>query len=291
MDTLQHVANHNMLCSLNISMWGVSKHDREASRKVANENGADQERVKVIKKLVDSSSCMKKLTTLAGTARNNTHYALTVPFARGNDILPGPHYFKYTKEMHDYEQQWRPLVKEFCEIEYLDLLSTQKGLGTLAKASDYPSPDKIRHKFGFGYRLFPMPTTNFPKGLESFLGSELQAVAMQAQSDIEKAFDAGKQDVLMRVNTQVNHVLEKMKGYTGSRQGAFRDSLIENLDELVALIPGLNITNDPVIDSLTKEIKDGLCFYSAEDLRNSDVAREITIEKAEAILAHMQDYL
>ena len=60
------------------------------------------------------------------------------------------------------------------------------------------------------------------------------------------------------------------------------DSMIDNLKELLDLVPDLNITADPVIAQVSEQAKD--LIVSPDILRDNDKARKANAEKAKMIL-------
>lgn len=75
-----------------------------------------------------------------------------------------------------------------------------------------------------------------------------------------------------------------------STVGVFRDSLVENLRDLVKVMPSLNITGDPELDALSDRLSQ-LAKYDAETLRNSDTAREKVANEAKRILEDIHIYI
>jgi len=53
----------------------------------------------------------------------------------------------------------------------------------------------------------------------------------------------------------------------GNPDAVFRDSLVNNLVELVDLIPALNFTVDPELDQLARATRDKLANLDPENLR------------------------
>ena len=68
-------------------------------------------------------------------------------------------------------------------------------------------------------------------------------------------------------------------------RGVFRDSLVTNVIEIAERLPNLNLCQDPRLAEIAAAMGDKLTYYSAEELRNDDNAREATKKAAEAILA------
>ena len=74
----------------------------------------------------------------------------------------------------------------------------------------------------------------------------------------------------------------------GKVQHPFRDSLVENVREIVRLAPALNLMDDPRIAELCADIERTLAVHDPDQLRSSAALRESVAEEADAILRRMQ---
>jgi hypothetical protein len=66
---------------------------------------------------------------------------------------------------------------------------------------------------------------------------------------------------------------------------------VGNITALLDVIPGLNLTGDPLMDQFAQEIRVKLTAFSPEDLRGSGLARERTAARAEEILDRMNNFI
>jgi hypothetical protein len=65
----------------------------------------------------------------------------------------------------------------------------------------------------------------------------------------------------------------------------FRDSLMENATELIAMLKHLNITQDPKLELARAELEASIKGYDVSDLRESFIAREAVKQKVDLILS------
>jgi hypothetical protein len=73
-------------------------------------------------------------------------------------------------------------------------------------------------------------------------------------------------------------------------EGIFRDSLVDNVRELVGLLPALNISGDPALAQIASRMT-ALCHEDASALRDNVQARESVAREADAILSDVQAFL
>jgi hypothetical protein len=81
----------------------------------------------------------------------------------------------------------------------------------------------------------------------------------------------------------------RLKGYKPATdkkraEGTFRDSLVENIRELVPLLESFNLTDDKALAALTKRIAKELCESDADVLREDEKTRKAVAKAAEDIL-------
>ena len=68
-------------------------------------------------------------------------------------------------------------------------------------------------------------------------------------------------------------------------------SVVDNIRNLVDLLPQLNITGDPHLASLAAEVKAQLCGHSSQELKANPSLRQQTAEQAAAIVEQMSAFL
>jgi hypothetical protein len=83
---------------------------------------------------------------------------------------------------------------------------------------------------------------------------------------------------------------ERLRAYNGTKEGSFRDSLVDNVRDLVDLLPRLNVTADPVLDNTAQKMRDMLCAYDAQLLREDTNLRHTVAKSADEILSAMAGY-
>ena len=103
------------------------------------------------------------------------------------------------------------------------------------------------------------------------------------QQRLAANYDSAVLDLFERVYVQTSHVAERLENYTGTREGSFRDSLIENTVELASLLPRLNVTGNTKLNELARRIDQELCQYQPDILRENDAARIDVAAQAKAI--------
>jgi hypothetical protein len=73
-------------------------------------------------------------------------------------------------------------------------------------------------------------------------------------------------------------------------EAKFKDSIIGNVEEIVNLIPVLNVTDDPRINSLKKAIEEGITWRTPSKLRKDKSSRMSASRTAQDILNTISQY-
>lgn len=284
-----------MLRGVRLSMWDGRKHDRAVSDEVTRSKGAAADAGRFNKALVPPEA-LKPVQAAANRIRA-VHARYTLPWTdNGLDILPASAVMAYDSEMREARAEFETAADTFCRATFPSLLaSAPSRLGALFKASDYPDAGEIRERFAMRVRTLNMPdATDFRVDM-----SDAQARAIRAELEAESraALAQAMDTAWQRVADVCGRMVERLNAYKpatakGSKsEGVFRDSLVENVRDLVAVLPAFNLTADPTLAEVAERMRDELCAADAADLRDDVALRERTAAAAAEIHAIAADFL
>jgi len=287
---MQSITDRAMLVDLTIKQWTAAKHDRNVSQEVAQLHGSDATMGRYNKLLIGREA-LEKLRKVA-TAAGQEHRRRTLPWLdNGARILSSEGYFGYAELMRCFEAEWEQAVDEFVHDYPACVDQAQCRLNGLFRSDEYPPAHRIRDRFSFGYNVFPLPSSqDFRVELGAAETARIQA---SIQDQVSEALEAATRDVWERMRTAVGHMVERLWTYRVTADGVngkFHDTLVENVRELVELLPTLNVTDNTTMAELSDRMKADLCLYSAQTLRDSTSARERTAAAAEDILHHIEAF-
>jgi hypothetical protein len=277
------LSNEAMIVKLSISQWSARKLDKQVTKKVNEDYGAREDAGRYNKVLVDKEAILP--ITKAVSALRGFHDVNTLPWDdTGARLLPVANFDKYSAEMRKLGDAFDRAVEEFID-NYLRHCEEARGkLNTMFKESDYPSVYDIRRRYDHHVSIEPVPLgSDFRVTLQA---KDAQRIKKEIDDQVKGREVEAMKDLFLRIHKVVGHYVERLD----DPDAKFKDSLVDNLVELVELLPRLNVTNNPSLTKLTKDATDKLLVFSPENLRTDPEVRSKAVDNAKAILDKMSGY-
>ncbi len=274
-----------MLAAVHISVWTATKHDKEVSRQVADQHGAHESAGRYNKKLLQQAAKLDAIKTLAGQIRTHV-YKVTLPWSdEGYRILPASLYFQLAEEMKEWERQFYNAVDEFL-AEYPSYIEqVRPALSGLFRPEDYPDPKKIREKFELRLDILPIPSG---EDFRVSLSEEQRArISRDIDAQVRVSLQRGTQELWIRLRKLVDHMVARLQ----QPEGKLYASVVDNIVELINVLPNLNLTGDPTLNAFVEEIRSRLCSASAKELKTNDLLRASTAQEAADIASRMAAHM
>lgn len=265
------LATNALLVELNIGNWTARKNDKSVSEEVDLQKGTKTRAGNYNKNLFAGVKELEDIQKFVGMVRN-WHYRNTIPWLdTGVRMLPMGQYIDYTAQMNTWASEFEGLKQAFLN-KYDDLVTEMAfKLGSLFNRNEYPTRDQVDYKFYFRTNYFPLPQSgDFRVDIGNEMLAELQD---NYTKHLNEKVNEAMGDVWSRLHETLKHLSERLEvGSTGEKK-IFRDSLIENAQELCGLLSKLNVTNDPKLEEARKDLEQALFGVSAKDLRDSIMVR------------------
>jgi hypothetical protein len=276
------IAEAAMLVELNISVWTANKIDKDASRKVADDNhtGADAGHFK--KNLMAGSHLRKELADYAAGCRL-WHNTRTMPWAdRGPRLLPTSLFFDYKTEINARQTYFDSKVSEFLHA-YPSLVQTAHNyLGTLFDPADYPDADEVRTKFGFRTVFSPVPAAgDFRIDLPM---QEMEAVRQQYEAHADERVAAAMQDQWGKLHGMVSRMSEKLVEPEEEDKRRWYDTFLTNAQEMCSMLTHLNVTRDPSLEAARRDLERAIAGVEIDHIKEDIAVREDVKSKLDAML-------
>jgi hypothetical protein len=292
MTTAQHITERAMLVKISIHQWTARRHDKKVSDEVAQRHGSDATMGSYQKDLV-AREALKEISEISSQIRTAL-YKRTLPWLDdGCRILPAAFYFDAMAEWKDLIHRREAKVGEFIANWDAVVADARLKLNGLFDERDYPRKERLPKAFEIDLTVFPLPAGDdfrVPLGK----AEEEAQIKTQVEDRVNELIERATRDVWGRIHEVVERMVDRLRAYKveeGKTVSTFRDSLVENVRDLVGLLPGLNVAGDGELDAMTKRLSDALCVYDAQQLRDSDLLRHQIADRAEKILTEVSDFL
>jgi hypothetical protein len=269
-----------MLVTLKIGQYTGKKQDKKAEQTI--DNTFQTHDAGTYRKFVIGKGHLDEITKLTNEIRTY-HYTNTLPWTdEGKRLLPCDNYQAYTDQIRRYKTLFNEKADSFKAI-YPDLIKeAQSKLNGLFNPQDYADPNTIREKFYMELTFDPIPEEGDIR--VNIQQDELDQLNKDLETRKNNAIAQAMKDLYLRLHDCIKHAQERLS----DPKAIFRDSLIDNIIDLVKILPALNVTNDPTLDKLREEVSEKLTKYQPDTLREYPTARQETANNASEILKKME---
>ncbi len=299
------LAKTAMLVSANVVNGGLlgERKDDKASALIEDTYNVAERRTKASKFLIDRKHKSVKQVVAASQRVREVVYKYTMPW--GDDktrLLPikliDTFKVKIGTALAELEE-----ARENYLTHYPSLVSdSERDLAGLFDRSQYPTVEKARLLFKSKVTYWPIPDS------AHFIAEIAEEAANDAREmikrEIEDRLIEASYDMVRRAKEVVSIYVDKLENYKPAqpvkdeygkkkrnRKGvvekeasngtAFRDSLVENVKETARLIENMNLTGNPEITKVVKDLN-RLSGFAAYHLRKSDAQKHILAKPDES---------
>lgn len=272
------LSNRALLVSVNIRQWDARRLDKLETEAVNTRNAAVAKAARVHKSLLPGAAELEAVQKMSGEIRSYV-YKHTLPWAEGVQILKTRGFIDFNTKLNELKSEWERRVQTFIDAYPRLQHEAQQALGKLFNADDYPAQDELAERFRVDTRFLPVPEEN---DWRVDLGADIVAELQDSVRDqLQQAQQAAMKEAWDRLFKVVKHAHERL----AQPDAIFRDSLVENAVELCSILPSLNISNDPDLETSRQDIMSSLCGHDPKQLRKDSKVRQ----KAAQDLARVMD--
>ncbi len=318
---MNQLAQRAVLMRFSAGLPGQHRKDKKTTAEVKDSKGLGNNSGSWITDLWPEGA-MDGIKKKQGEARRY-HDSVTFPFGCRNDddestpaiggmgLLPAVLLPEYGAKVRQFRGEMEKLVADFLQDpgQWVDWARKEHN-GTFNPAN-YPGCDtdgnggvtfddaKFRAVMGkkFYLRTEPLPVPDkeqFTDTVSQLLGSDADSVDLR----IRDASAEASRELMRRMTQPVMHMAHRLSGSPcpcreckgeKSKSGAFKDTLVTNIGDIVKLGPSMNIMGDPEIDTFLADMEK-LTKYVPETLRKDDSVRSQAAAAAMATLERLSGY-
>jgi ferredoxin-thioredoxin reductase catalytic subunit len=287
-----------MLASLRISKVEGRKFDKKETAELAKRHGADVQALRLTKKLFTNSDAYKAINT-AGSHLREIFNRWTLPWDNdGTRILTSASFFDATTEIRQGEREFNAALPPFFEQYPLLKARDKVLLNGLYREEDYPTLEKLKKKFSVKMEFTPLPSSSdFRANLRD---EDVAAIKKNIEETVTARIELAMEEPYRRLLDGVAHMASRLQGEktcpcrrcVGKEYATdeFKDSLVDNLREMVQVLPKLNLTDDSNLAFMIEQVETALTPFSADSIRASDQVRKTLARRAMDIQNQMAGY-
>lgn len=275
-----------MLVNLSISVWSARRYDKKVTGEVAQNYHTSERAGRYNKSLLPIDAPSYKAVIQAANSARTEHYKQTLPWSdEGSRILPSLNYLEYTASIRQLRSTFDRAVDEFVD-DYPTLQSqAQTALNGLYDAKDYPIASAIESYFNFSTKVLPFPDSEDFR--VDITADDVELIRQQITDDVQASVSSAMADLYRRLYDHVSKMASKLT----EQDPIFRDSLVQNLTDLCAIVPRLNLTSDPALETLRQRVETELTSFEPETLRTSAKLRTHVAKQAEQIQKDLSAFM
>jgi hypothetical protein len=276
------ISSSSMLVELSISTWTGRKLDKRASKDITSQNYAVDGVANVNKKLL--GDCAELMAVQKFTANlRNAHYAMTMPWSdTGLRLLPTSQYFKYHQQMTTLQAEYERLVALFLNAYDWEIMEAQTKLGDLFIRDDYPTTENLHSKFSFRLTYIPLPDAgDWRIDIGNEAKEELRA---HYENYYSTQLGQAMNDVWKRTYDALSRMSERLDYADHEQKKVFRDSLVENVAEMIELLRVCNVAGDVQMTAMANNLEEAMRGVTPDALRDDAWLRRETKRNVDAAI-------
>lgn len=274
---INNLSSRALLTSLEISSWAGRCIDKTVSEDIINQHAAKKEAGTFSKRIVHKDA-LKEISSIRNEARK-FHNEITLAWSdKKARLLPSKRVDEHLSTMRTLKTRFETAVDEFV-MNYNDYVNDARDfLNGMFNPDDYPSEAEIRTKFEFSFDHMPLPDEN------DFRCELAESVKDDIKKLMRESTQAKMNESMQKLWKRVYDVIKTMHEKLSDEKGKFKNSLLGNIEDLVGLLPDLNITNDPKLTTLTEHIQNEILRFDPDNLRKDELERKKAVEASKEVL-------
>lgn len=270
-----------LLVSLNISQWTGRKLDKAATTTVETSYSTQVGVGNYHKRLLPGASELKAIESCASSLRG-FYRDNSLPWcADGSRIIAAHYYSEFLAEYRLRKAAFDRAVADFLDVYPLLQAQAAMALGSLYRPAEYPSVGELSHRFNCELSVMPIPAV-----------SDFRVDLSEAEkAEFVAKMESVERKAMRECWDRLHATVAKAAATLAAPGAIFRDSLVSNITEMCAMLPKLNVSDDPALEAMRVEVERIASGLSPDTLRNETAARSEAVKTLDAISDRMAAYM
>lgn len=261
--------------------YNWNRRDKSVEREVASTHAVSTAAGRYLKNLFLACDTPFQRIRQAVQSARASHELLTVRWNPGRNLLLNKNVLRY-QQLQAAHYAELDEAKSSLRDNYQALLYTaEQNLGPLFHLSDYPDITQILSACYISHQFYPLADDSDVRiACDQSLVSEIKA---QVKANAEATFNAAVLSTWERLISIVGSASSNLsKGLDGATTERFRTEWHDKLAELLPVLSGLNLNDDPRLDALARRCQ-ALLRSDPEEYKVNLTARAEAYTKAQSI--------
>jgi hypothetical protein len=272
-----------MLAKISCSIIGQKKKDDIATTKANNALNTSQQAGMYMKckisreNIIDVLRARDKATAL--------HRKMTTPFTSdGWGLISADLVIEYGRHMSNFKIEFEAAVGDFVRRWVAVVAFESNRLGPLFNQNEYPSQGVVADEFLFYHRLKPVPD-------EGHIILDLEAEDLEEiKSQLKKENDENLKRSMKDMWNRLFDPVANMADICSNDKKVF-GSLITKLEDIVDILPTLNIIHDADLNVMAQEIKYKLLGHTVGQIKDDKKLKKKLGKEAEDLADKVRNFM
>ena len=271
-----------MMIDVNVSKYEGRKGDKGAGMALDSEKNVHGKGHSVSKITCDAEEMSAYLQPYADFKKWLTTNCL--PIGDNRYLLLVDKYQDAVMAADTFKQKFIRGYTHFCD-NFDEVVEKQKyRLNDAWRMDDYPK--NIHSKFDCHVLFTAVPDASSIRNYTGLPQEDVDRLVSENEKAVTAMFETAMKNPYKRIIEVVNKMVEKLS----DESARFKNSLVDNIKEVVELLPQLNITKSKDLEDIADRLNQELCNVSPDALRYDLNKRKEVVEKAEKIMADLEGY-
>tara|TARA_R100000805_G_C3612077_1_gene112830 strand:- start:152 stop:1060 length:909 start_codon:yes stop_codon:yes gene_type:complete len=274
----------HQLLEIHCSLPGGSKQNQEAIGELSHTYNCDPELINVTNKLF-SLELKDVRAHQAKLRKEGKKHGL--PFDPPAVIIRYSVVDKVMPLLEEMKQENFYMYQQFLKI-YPDIIEARRrdgtGMGRMFNESDFPSVKALEEKWAIHIDLKELPDPNSDVRVGAS-DAQIQRTRKSMQEQQDRFIRQAVVSMLAEIRGPLANIVEKRDVYKGGRKGRFHNAtFIGNVRDVVNKIIPNNLTDDPEIEEIKRDLIREICPLEPQELRDNPAMLKNAGDNAEEII-------
>jgi hypothetical protein len=274
-----------MIVNLSIGRWYGFARDSDLGRSVALTHHADEDATNVNKRLMPSKVLRDVNSTL--TAIRNHFHKNTLPWHdAGGRLLTRKLFATFIEEHEALVKKAEVAIEKFITADYpTERDRAEFRMGDVFKSEDYPSQAELRTMYRVRLDFEPVgDASDFRVEMDQ---KHADSVRQSIERNVNNRIQTAMREVWDRLAKTLRHFHDRM----ADEDARFKRATIDNLREIIDVLPALNVLDDPDLESIRIDIMNHLSDLDPVELRDNEEMRREVSGEAKRIMDTMDGFM